>query len=127
MRLVVEVQFVHAFAEDKHGKTYHYFTTIEDLKPGDMVVVDSQPGLGVAQVVDYTGSNLKASRWVVQRIDMGSHVARMEKLNQIESIQRKIMARKAAIEEEAILKMLAEKDDGIAGLLEELNDLTRKL
>lgn len=59
--------------KDNYGnlqaKPYHYWTDLEDLKHGDMVVVQVRDTVAVAHFTRYTTmENFEASRWVVQKV-----------------------------------------------------------
>ena len=125
------------FPNDIGGKHYAFRTDIEDLKHGDFVAVDTQVGLGVAMVVKARGLTApeahKATRWIVQKLDMKAHVERLKREEVAQEIRNKLRERKEQMEEILIYERLAKDDPGIQKLLDELKtiegggDLTKLL
>ena len=99
-------------------KTYDFFTDLE-LKVGDVVVVDTQNGLQVAEVVDVDVDSSKATKWVVDKVDMEAHKARIEREKRLKEITQKMEARRKKLEKFEVYRMLAEKDDEMAELLKQ--------
>lgn len=57
-------------------KLYDYLTDL-NLKVGEPVVVPTGSGYSVGRVERSVGSSSKATAWVVQRVDVTGHKARM--------------------------------------------------
>lgn len=60
--------------KDNYGnlqaKPYHYWTDLEDLKNGDLVVVQVRDTVAIAQFTRYTTmENFEATRWLVQKVE----------------------------------------------------------
>jgi dolichyl-phosphate-mannose--protein O-mannosyl transferase len=105
---------------------YTFFTDLEDLKVDDYVVCDTRIGVSLGQVANLYVSEeqaSKANKWIIQKVDMTAHEARMEKMKKAESIKRKMMNRKKKLEEEAIYQMMAKEDTEMAALLKEYKEL----
>jgi len=123
MERVVSVVFQGNYYE----KEYSYKTDL-DLKAGDKVVVDT-PNNGlqivtVTKVRGLTASQLsKASKWVIQCIDMAAYEERMRKAEIAQEIRNKLRQRKDAVEEALIYQRLAKDDPEINKLLQELSEV----
>ena len=109
------------------GKQYSFLTTIDDLKNGEFVVVNSAGQLQVARVVQTKGLSQnqinRASAWIVNRVDMSAHVATLKKQELVQEVRNKIKQRRDEMEEMVLLKTLAVGDENIRGLLTELAEL----
>lgn len=118
-----DVQFDNA----PFSKLYQFLTDIEDLKSGDKVVVDTKNGLTIA-TVDSIGDNpnpgIKAFKWVVQKVDLSAHEARIERERQLAALTRKMQARKQELQEIQIFALLAKEDDAMRQMLEEFKSLS---
>lgn len=117
---IVAVDFNSAFS----NKLYHFKCDIEGIDVGDKVVVDTANGLAVAEVakVITEGSN-KATKWVVDKIDMSAHEARLEKQKKLEELKEKMEQRRKEIQEFEIYRILAKEDEEMAELVKNLDDL----
>jgi len=113
--------------------SYYFKTSIKNLEVGDLVVVESSEGLGLARVIATPIArsldtvvikqfNL-AKAWVVNKVDMTIHNQRREATERKKFIMEQLAERKEAMEEVAIYKMLAQSDPDAAKLLEELDGL----
>lgn len=69
--MVVQVSF-----KGNLVKLYDYLTDL-DLTVGEPVVVPTGSGYSVGRVERFLGSSSKATAWVVQRVDVAGHKARM--------------------------------------------------
>jgi hypothetical protein len=118
---MVKVASVKYLDNNSYGQSYDFFTDIEDLKIGDTVVVDSKYGLGLAKVelVMQQPQCTKDNKWVVQKVDLTAHEARLVKAQKLADIKRKMESRRKKLEEKAIYKMMAETDPEMAALLAE--------
>jgi hypothetical protein len=130
MKKVVLVQFEAwlKIGEDSlHNKDYAYFTNIEDLNVLDKVVVCVQGELKITTVSKVFGieeyKGRKAHSWIVDRVDVDAFQKEQEKQEKVQEIRNRINARKKQVEEMTVLKLLAQEDDEMKGLLTELNEL----
>lgn len=57
---------------------YDFFTDIDNLQVGDPVVCDTARGYSIGKVVALIETSTKARSWIVQRVDVEGHRARME-------------------------------------------------
>jgi hypothetical protein len=103
--------------------TIYSFKHDIDLQIGDTVVCDCTTGLAVGYVTTLTGGNTVdkpiSTRWIVQRVDMGIHKARLEKDTVKKEIRRKMDDRRKQLEDEALYRMMAERDPEMAKLIEQ--------
>lgn len=118
---VASVKYIDGFPH----KTYDFFTDIEDLRVGDTVVVDSVNGLGLAKVelVVKQSPYSKANKWIVQKVDLSSHEARIRKEKLASDLKKKMEARRKKLEQNAIYKMMAETDPEMAELLKQYEEV----
>lgn len=120
------------FAESKVGygtpKSYAYYCDIDGIAVGDAVVVDTpSSGLTVVRVVSIaplTAEDVhKASKWIVDKVDVAAHNARRER----EARRKVLEAQLEKALEEALRKdrftRLAELNPDLAPLVEELKGL----
>jgi hypothetical protein len=121
MKRIAEIIFTEAFNDD--SKRYHYFTDDNDLKTGDVCVVDSGPGLGVATVQRFVKTSDKAHAWVVQKIDMVAHADRLKRQQEIEDIKSNLENLRKDFEEKRIWEVLASDNPVAAKLLDTLKKL----
>lgn len=95
------------YANSYGGSTIYTFFTDLDLVKGDKVVVDTQYGLSVATVEGTSRSvtdATKATKWVVQKIDMEDFEKRKERQEEIRRLKYALeRRRKAIIEEQTLL------------------------
>jgi len=107
---------------------YSFFADSEmNLKEGDTVVVDTRNGLQVAtvreiDVIDQASVGV-ASKWVVDKVDLSAHEARIERQKRMKSVLAKLRARRKDFEEMALSEVLADKDNEVAELLKGLKEL----
>ena len=117
------------FDDRGRPKAYSFFTDDDDLKPGDLVIVQSHGpsnrlGMAICQVSSVEGLTKHqrdlAENWVIQKIDLNVHVARLKRAAVEQEIRNKLRARKEEAEELLIYKALAKDDSEIAKLLARL-------
>ena len=111
---------------------YSFKTTL-NLVEGDMVAVESSSGYGLCRVTKASVHKSldkaivdrfnQAKAWVIDKIDMLQHEKRREATERKKFIMKELEERKAAVEEKAIYKMLAETDPEAAKLLVELEKM----
>lgn len=57
---------------------YDFFTDLNNLQVGDPVVCDTARGYSIGKVIGFVETSTKARSWIVQRVDVEGHRARME-------------------------------------------------
>lgn len=111
------------------SKAYSFFTDLDDLEVGDLVIVQSSGissrlGLAICQVSALEGLTKlqrdKAEKWVIQKIDLTQHAERMKRAAIEQEIRNKLRERKEEAEELMVYKALAQSDPEIAALLTRL-------
>lgn len=121
---IIAVQFKHAYDKQEWGgKEYHYLTNLKDLKKGDLVVVETQHGYSVAQVVRYISKSSQAFRYIIQKVDVEAHEAFLEKEMKLAYIQAEIEERAAAVKRRRELEALAEEDEKLNELIIDMDKL----
>lgn len=130
----VEVCFQHDLRPEKgynHNplKQYKYITDDITITKGDIVIVDSpDTRYTCVAVVDIHHYEVPASgkpKWVVAKLDISAHEARMEKLRKTEELQNRLQ--KAAEEHRKRINFeeMAKANPEIATLLAELKDIEK--
>lgn len=111
---------------DDFGQMYDFLTDIEDLKKGDQVVVESSRGLGIATVQAIKNHSAKATKWVVQRVDLEAHNERIEREEKLKELRAKMEKRYKEISEIALFEKLASEDDDMKILVDEFKSLKKR-
>jgi hypothetical protein len=96
---------------------YHFKHDIVDLVVGDTVVCDCTTGLAVGVVSSLNGEAGSSTRWLVQRVDMLAHQNRMERVAKRLAIRKLMDDRRKQLEDEALYRMMAERDPEMAKLI----------
>lgn len=107
---------------------YYFKTDIEDLNEGDIVVIDSNNKLKLAEVVEADSKlnkNLVVKKWVVDKVDTAKYNERIQKVKRLKELKNKIDKRRKELEEIQILEILAEKDDEMRQMLNEFKELSK--
>ncbi|NFC86282.1 hypothetical protein EXN13_00920 [Clostridium botulinum] len=68
------------FLRGSFDQEYSYKTYIEDLKNGDILVVEANNSYSIAIFQRYSGTKSRvkqATKWVVQKVDIEAHEAKM--------------------------------------------------
>lgn len=106
------------------SKHYSYFTDIEDLKVGDLVVVENNGEFKVVTVVKTIGltktQTNNATKWIVSKIDITGYIDKLRKMELVQEIKNELHKRKEEMQEYLLFKQLAETDPKIKDLLSEL-------
>lgn len=123
---IVAVVFKHRYDKDEWGsREYHYNTFISGLKEGDLVVVETQHGFAVAQVVRYIRNSDNAFRYIVQKVELEQYEAQKQKEMQLSFLQAEIEERVNALRQQIELESLAKQDKTLSELLEKFNSLSK--
>ena len=105
------------------GRIYNYLVEDLDIEVGDTVVVlTPSSGLTAVEVVSVS-SHPEGTKYVVDKVDLAGHKARIEKAELKAKLMRELAARKSAIDENRILDLYAKEDKMFASILKELRDL----
>lgn len=101
-------------------KIYSFRTDL-DLSVGDTVVCDTANGLTIGTVSDLEGNEPKATKWIVQRVDLDAHKKRLEKEKALNAIKKKMDERRKQLQDIQIYQLLAQTDPEMKTLLEQYN------
>ena len=115
----------------KNGKygdseTLYSFKAADDVQVNNLVVCDTTYGLVLGEVKSLTvdiANAKKATKWIVQVIDMDAHDARVVAEARKEGIMAQLQARRKKIEDERFWDMLAKEDEVIKDLLAQYKDI----
>lgn len=116
------------FQNDDHidgSKEYDYLTFLDDLKIGDLVVVETRYGYKVAKISDLKEFSEYARSFVIDKIDLDQFNKTKQRLAREAEIRRSI---EAQLEEEKRLQIYreaAQSNKNIADLLAELEALRK--
>lgn len=124
MKIVHVVFPLNAYSRDK---TYAYMTDIDDIAVNDTVVVDSpNNGLTLVKVVsvEETAEGVeKATKWIVDKVDVTAHKKRMADIEQRKLIVAKLKKMQAEMLEADQFAMLAANNPEAAALIDQLRAL----
>ena len=124
-------QFAAVKFKETPYKEYHFLTEYDDLKPKDLVIVDTRNGFQIAEVQGYvTGRKLDSldlnGKWIVQKVDWEQHYARVAKEKKMVELKAKMDSRRQQIQEYQLLVMMAKEDAGMKALLDEYDELSKQ-
>lgn len=108
---------------DSPGQKYSYKNPGLKLKRGMKVVVEARNFYNVATIVDFHESSKKATKYVVQIVDVDQVTRVREREQKIRDLKRMIELRVAVLREEMEVQLLAKEDGELQALLNELNEL----
>jgi len=117
-----------------NDNSVYTFKTSLHLKKGDSVLVDTHNGATLATVAktykhkltqEVMEASNKATAWVMCKVDLSEHEKRIRNTERSKFLKQEIATRREAIEEQAVLEMLATKDPSIRNLLTELKELDK--
>lgn len=121
---IVSVKFNNAYSQEK---SYAYMTDIDDIAVNDLVVVESPSrGLTIVEVVSVqeTAEGIeKATKWVVDKIDVTAHKKRLADIEQRKLIVAKLKRMQADMLEADQFAMLAANNPEAAALIDQLRAL----
>lgn len=94
------------YSEAAMNKKYSYMTDL-DLKVGDKVVVSVDGKFKVVEVVDIDVTTNKATKWVVDKVDVDGYKNREKRRQEISRLERvlaqKVAAKKAELKVQEVL------------------------
>lgn len=112
------------FESYSYAKAYHFLSDIEELAVGDTVVTDTTRGLQVGTVTSVSDTpSSKATKYIVQKVDMVKHEERKAKAKQQAELKKKMEARRKQLQENEIYRILAKEDEEMAKMLEEFDSI----
>lgn len=115
-----------------HGITYDYFylpSEGETVKEGDFAVVNvsanshGDGGMKVVIIEKVLSRSGKAEKHALAVFSLDAYQERRDKVERIEALRDEILQRASEAREREQLKALAINDEGLAALLQELDDL----
>lgn len=111
----VGVTFINTYG----GTSKQYcFKSDLDLQIGDKVVCDCSTGLSVGEVVNiHDEVTTKATRWVVQKVDLTEHKAKMERQRALANLEKEMTRRAKELTDVRRFEILAQGDPQMAMLL----------
>ena len=117
--LIAKVSFFdsHGIVED--WRQYDYLTLEDDLKEGDLVVVETRNGYKVASFVRYAEVSDKATSFIITSVDVDSVEKYKKRKQEKEDILKAIEKREKELLEEKRLRELANDDEVIKDLVEQ--------
>ena len=74
------------------GREYHFFS-LEDVYPGDIVVVNTVNGLRLASVsrlVDHSSEKSYANKWIVQKVDKEKYLEKVKEEERISDLKARL-------------------------------------
>src|SRR5699024_3800137 len=114
---LVAIQFKHAYDKEEWGnKEYHYFTFLNDLEHGDLVVVETHHIYFVVKVIRYLTSSNLAQRYIIHKVDLDKHQSLLEKEMKLSYIQAEMDDRAEEIRNRIELEALAKEDTALEKL-----------
>jgi hypothetical protein len=105
---------------------YNFLTNIEDLAVNDIAVVesDSSRRYSLVEIVSLEpSSTVKATKWIIDRVDIAAHKERKERERQKADIKRKMEAMRKEMDEDMLLAMYAEKNPEFNILFKQYQEL----
>lgn len=112
--------------KNEYGWSKDYaFKTTECLECGDQVIVDVTDRGATMAVVSQTDNVpvSKATRWVIQKIDMRRHEQRVVREAKMEALLTRMAQRAEVLQKDEIYVYWAERDGEMARLVAKYNDL----
>jgi hypothetical protein len=111
-----------------HSGTYAYMSDIDGIEVGDTLVVDSPNGgltcVTVTSVKETADSVEKATKWIVSKVDVAGHKARLEKAERRKLLTAKLKKMQAEALEADQFAALIKLVPGAVALVDELKSLS---
>lgn len=118
-----------SFSKAPNAKAYSYYTNIEDLVKGELVMVHANDTVAPAYFNRYFSNEDLISRevsqmkWLISRIDLNPYLQKLEVISQQNELYNKLEEEIKTIDKEKLYKTLAKDNTNIAALLECLEEL----
>lgn len=124
MTYAVGAQFRGEYSKYFAGTVYDYLVPDEiELRVGDYIVVDTVNGLGLAKVHDLKTSSKKATRYVVQKVDLTAFEERQERARRRSVIEAKLRVLEKEVMQQQRENFLRNYSPEAAELLRQLETL----
>jgi hypothetical protein len=97
---------------DGTNNIHYSFKTDNDHQEYEKLVVESENGLGIVTVhrmAEYEHEIKRATKWVVCKIDLTEHKARIERENKKQVLLSEMAQLHKKLEKETLYEMMAEK------------------
>lgn len=122
MRQIVSVQFINY---GHYSEKEYSFIALEPLNPDDLVVVNTQNGWGLAQVVQVfdTDYDPRATEYVIQKVDTSAYEMQMRIDRRAAELKEKMERKLQEINSMALYAKLAEENEEMRRLYEEYKKL----
>ncbi|MNU34863.1 hypothetical protein D3C71_234490 [compost metagenome] len=108
-------------------RLYDFYIADDVAKTHDTVVCDTSRGysVGVIREIKSVADNFngKATKWVVCKVDLESHVRRVQREEQARLIRAQLAAKKNLFETQRMYNIMAQEDPEVASLLNKLEEL----
>ena len=117
--LIAKVSFFDGQGIVEDWRQYDYLTLEDDLKEGDLVVVETRNGYKVASFVKYVEVSDKATSFIITSVDVDSVENYKKRKQEKEDILKAIEKREKELLEEKRLRELANDDEVIKELVEQ--------
>ena len=106
-----------------HNRVYNYLVDGFEFEVGDQaVVLAPSSGLTLVEVVSVS-SQPEGTKYIVDKVDLSAHKARLEKAELKAKLMKELAARKNQIDENRILDIYAKEDKAFAELLSQYRSL----
>lgn len=99
---------------------FDFFFDDPTLCIGDQVVVDTQRGLSIGEVIMFKDASSRATAWVVQKVDLAAYNKRMEAFRKMKEVQMKLELCRKQLSDMVIYEQLAQSDPMMRQLLDDL-------
>ena len=120
---VVEVKFSNRASkwQGDSDSVYSFNSDLKDLNVGDLVVCDCSTGYTIGSVVSIAqiDTSGRTSRWLVQKLDLTRHSERLALAKKQKELRGLMDLRRKQLEDEALYRMMAERDPEMAKLIAE--------
>jgi hypothetical protein len=136
MGQIIKVQFSngdsHMAANESQQNLYHreydYFYLGEGLAAakGQYAVVEAQGVLKIVKIVGVGKFSNKATKYAITVFNLTDHKERIATAKQVAELREAILARAAEAKQMQAIRELAESDEGLKKMLEELKELESK-
>lgn len=103
-------------------KDYDFLCNIP-LAENDLVVVDSANGFGLARVCGIKTASRAATNWVVDRVDLEAHNARIYAETRRKELEKEMESRMRKLDKLAKYRLMAESDPEMKRMLDEMEAL----
>lgn len=118
-QFIAVVKYVNGY----NGKDYDFLSDIP-LQHGDMVVIEDRNGFNLGEVVGVKRSSVNANKWIVDKVDTSTHVARREQEIKRKELEHAMEERMKKVNKLDRYRELAKSDPEMKRMLEEYQATT---